>query len=144
MAHSRDTRISDDDRRIAADELRAAHAQGRLTLTEYDERLTKVGAAATYGDISALFTDLPISTGQVARKPSRVPKWVRVVWTWWIVTVAINLLVWGLVYFQFSDDVHFWPVWLLIPTIAIAAVTYKSASSHRERQDRRQIPAWRH
>ncbi|WP_424186225.1 DUF1707 SHOCT-like domain-containing protein [Actinokineospora sp. G85] len=143
MAHSRDTRISDDDRRIAADELRAAQAQGRLTLTEYDERLTKVGTATTYGDISKLFTDLPVAAGQNPGRPSRAPKWVRIVWTWWIVTLVINLLVWALVFFQFSDDVHFWPIWLLIPTIAIAAVTYKSASTHREKQDRRQIPNWR-
>ncbi|OLR94808.1 DUF1707 SHOCT-like domain-containing protein [Actinokineospora bangkokensis] len=142
MAINRSTRISDDDRRQAADELRLAHSQGRLTLTEYDERLDQVGKATTYGDIARLFTDLP-ATAATPAKTTRVPKWVRVVWTWWAVTLVVNLLVWGLVHTQYDDDVHFWPMWLLIPTIAIAAVSYGAIRSHSAKQAKRNVPAWR-
>ncbi|GAA4435422.1 DUF1707 domain-containing protein [Actinokineospora soli] len=136
MAHSPTTRISDDDRRTAADELRLAHNQGRLSLTEYDDRLQRVGEAKTYADLRRLFGDLPVT--QRESKPRRAPKWVRVVWLWWTVTLAINLAVWALVRFQFAADVHFWPMWLVIPTVAIAAVTYPAAAKRANR-----TPTWR-
>ena len=136
MANHPTTRISDDDRRTAADELRAAQAQGRLTLAEYDDRLKAVGEATTYADLSRLFRDLP--AGAAPAKAGRAPAWVRVLWLWWTVTLAINLGVWALVRFQFAADVHFWPMWLLIPTIAIAAVTYPATKKRASR-----APSWR-
>ncbi|SDD11580.1 DUF1707 SHOCT-like domain-containing protein [Actinokineospora iranica] len=142
MAHQRDMRVSDADRRAAAEELRAAHSQGRLSLAEFDSRLDAVNRAVTYGDLSALFADLPAVPAAAPAARSSVPKWVRIVWTWWTVTLVINLAVWALVRFQFEDDVHFWPVWLIIPTIAIAAVSQRAISARSTRQSRR-TPAWR-
>ena len=138
----RNMRISDEDRRGAAEELRAAHAQGRLSLTEYDTRLDTVNRATTYGDLAKIFTDLPAVAPARTERRSSAPKWVRIVWLWWTVTLVINLAVWALVRFQLSDDVHFWPVWLLIPTIAIAAVTYRATTAHAAKRARR-TPAWR-
>lgn len=138
MAHHPGTRVSDDERRAASDHLRAAHAQGRLTLTEYEHRLTLVADAATYADLRAVFADLPTES---PAKPARSPQWVRALWLWWSVTLAINLGVWALVNFQFAA-VHFWPAWLLIPTIAIAAVTARATAAHAARQATR-TPPWR-
>lgn len=138
MTHHPGTRVSDDERRAASDHLRAAHSQGRLTRTEYEHRLTLVADAATYADLRAVFADLPAES---PAKPARSPQWVRVLWLWWSVTLAINLGVWALVHFQFAA-VHFWPVWLLIPTIAIAAVTARATAAHTARQATR-TPPWR-
>jgi hypothetical protein len=55
----RQLRISDSDRQIAADRLRAAQNEGRLPVAEYDDRLGKLYQAVTYGDLESLFYDLP-------------------------------------------------------------------------------------
>ncbi|WP_200904117.1 DUF1707 domain-containing protein [Nocardiopsis sp. RV163] len=58
-------RVSDAERDQAAEVLREAAAQGRITLDELDERLNAVYAAKTYADLEPVTADLP--TGTVAR-----------------------------------------------------------------------------
>ncbi|MGD0686563.1 MAG: DUF1707 domain-containing protein [Streptosporangiaceae bacterium] len=52
-------RASDEDRDRAATLLREHHAVGRLTAEEFSERLDKVYAARTMGDLDELLADLP-------------------------------------------------------------------------------------
>jgi hypothetical protein len=52
-------RVGDAEREAAAAELREHYASGRLTLEELNERVDKVFAARTRGDLNALMTDLP-------------------------------------------------------------------------------------
>jgi hypothetical protein len=52
-------RVGDAEREAAAAELREHYASGRLTLDELNERVDKVFAATTRGDLNALMTDLP-------------------------------------------------------------------------------------
>ena len=52
-------RVSDGERQAAADRLRAALAEGRLDMLEYDNRLSLAYQAVTYRDLDQLFTDLP-------------------------------------------------------------------------------------
>lgn len=52
-------RVSDADRDRAADVLREATSQGRLTFDELDERLTQAYAAKTYADLDEVTRDLP-------------------------------------------------------------------------------------
>ena len=52
-------RASDEDRDRAATLLREHHAVGRLTAEEFNERLDKVYAAKTMGDLDELLADLP-------------------------------------------------------------------------------------
>ena len=54
-----DQRVSDRDRDQAADVLRRAAGDGRLSLNELDERLEAGLAALTYGDLARLIADLP-------------------------------------------------------------------------------------
>jgi uncharacterized protein DUF1707 len=58
-------RIADTDRDRAAEVLREAHAQGRITVDELDERLTSVYSAKTFGDLAPVTRDLP-AAGQAA------------------------------------------------------------------------------
>lgn len=53
-------RISNDDRERVARVLNDAMAEGRLTVNELEERLDKVYAAKTFGDLEPLLRDLPI------------------------------------------------------------------------------------
>ena len=52
-------RAGDADRQRVADQLLGALEEGRLTLTEYDERLVAAYGAKTYGDLAVITRDLP-------------------------------------------------------------------------------------
>ena len=52
-------RVSDADREQAAETLRRAAGDGRITFTELDERLELTYAARTYADLDAVTADLP-------------------------------------------------------------------------------------
>jgi len=52
-------RASDADRQLVADRLAAHREAGRLTLSEYDERLAQAYSAVYRDDFDALFADLP-------------------------------------------------------------------------------------
>lgn len=52
-------RISDDDRHRVAEFLRDAAGEGRIDLTELDERLERTYAAKTYADLVPITSDLP-------------------------------------------------------------------------------------
>src|ERR1700760_4254415 len=61
-----DLRISDIDRDRAAEVLREAHAQGRITVDELDERLTSVYSAKTFADLVPVTRDLPAARAAAA------------------------------------------------------------------------------
>lgn len=52
-------RVSDAERTAAAEQLAVHYSAGRLTSSEYDERCQQSYAAATMGDLDAVFSDLP-------------------------------------------------------------------------------------
>lgn len=54
-----DIRASDADREEAAERLRKGHAEGRLDLAEFQERLERCYESKTLGQLSALVSDLP-------------------------------------------------------------------------------------
>jgi hypothetical protein len=145
-------RVSDAERQAAADRLRAAMAEGRLDLLEYDNRLARAYASVTYGDLDGLFADLPAGTGAVAphqpasaapapvrpavpapRPAPHVPTALKVLWTVWLAVVSINLTVWLLVGIGNGDAEYFWPMWLLVPGAALFGVTVAVMSARRGR-----------
>ena len=69
--HRPDLRISDTDRDRAAEVLREAHAQGRITVDELDERLTSVYSAKTFADLVPVTRDLPATQDAAAVAPAR-------------------------------------------------------------------------
>jgi len=67
-----DLRISDSDRDRAAEVLREAHAEGRISIDELDERLTSVYNAKTFADLVPVTRDLPaIRDAAAAPAPAR-------------------------------------------------------------------------
>ena len=62
-------RMSDAERDRAAAELGEHYAQGRLTVDEHAERLDRIWAARTRGELGPIFADLPGSAAPPA--PSR-------------------------------------------------------------------------
>lgn len=69
-----DLRAADADRQFVADLLRTALNEGRLSLSEYDDRLKEAYSAKTYGDLDHLLADLPTvvqaAHSQVAPAPA--------------------------------------------------------------------------
>ena len=52
-------RIGDEEREQAAAELADHYARGRLTVEEHGDRLDRIWAARTRGDLAPIFRDLP-------------------------------------------------------------------------------------
>jgi hypothetical protein len=141
-------RVSDAERQAAADRLKAALGEGRLDLLEYDTRLALAYQAVTYRDLDRLFTDLPMHAAPAAVAPSpaavapaaRVPTSARadvtglatplkVLWTIWSCVVLINLTVWLLVSLGNAELDYFWPMWLLVPGVALFGATVITAAA---------------
>jgi hypothetical protein len=71
-ADRRQLRVSDADREQAAEVLRQAAGDGRITFDELDQRLEAAYAARTYGDLTEVTADLP-APGQPPLTPAPAP-----------------------------------------------------------------------
>lgn len=60
-------RAADADRERTADRLRTSHAEGRLDMTEFQERLEQCYQANTLGELALLVRDLPRPDEQLER-----------------------------------------------------------------------------
>ena len=105
-------RISDDDRAATAERLRIAVDEGRLDLTEYDERLRSAYAATTYGELEPITADLPpVATVPAVPQQAAVAerhKWLNE-WREWLGGAVIMLAIWGTTSLV-SGSLHaFWP-----------------------------------
>jgi Flp pilus assembly protein TadB len=70
---SRDShlRAADADRERVAAQLQAGNAEGRLDLTEFQERLERCYEAKTFGELAQLVSDLPRHEEPGDRRPAR-------------------------------------------------------------------------
>jgi hypothetical protein len=160
-----DLRAADADRNRVGDRLREALNEGRINLTEYDERLQHAYNAKTYGELDKLLDDLPKVTppqqGQVAttgtadavaaptasaRQPEHRPKaWLAGVWGSWLTASLITTGVWAATSITSGSVRGFWPIWVIVPFGAVClAQTIRRLSGDdsgrhlRERRERRE------
>ncbi|HLL33460.1 DUF1707 domain-containing protein [Streptomyces sp.] len=73
-------RASDADRERVAEVLRDALAEGRLDMTEFEERLDATYQARTYGELAPITRDLPVAYGTgpavpMTKDPSTAGSW---------------------------------------------------------------------
>lgn len=61
VAMQRNLRASNAEREAVVERLEHAVAEGRITMAEFDERVTAAYAALTHGDLEPLVADLPRS-----------------------------------------------------------------------------------
>ena len=134
MSEPDSLRAADVDREFVAQRLRDALNEGRLTLTEYDDRLREAYAARTYGELKTLLNDLPQAapaerSTMVPASPSTlaqttpapvIPRnhtrtWLAGMWSSWLSVSLICVAVW------FASGMHgdFWPIWVIGPWGAI-------------------------
>ena len=140
-------RASDDDRENVAGRLRDAHAEGRLTMEEFEERLDSTYAAKTLGELAVVTRDLPEPVGveqSPSRRESTAPgsdverhgyRWRRAAWGAWATAVFVNVAIWGAIAVS-SDHPRTWPIWVGGPWGAVLLA--RTLFGHeRERPGRR-------
>ncbi|MGH3670341.1 MAG: DUF1707 SHOCT-like domain-containing protein [Pseudonocardiaceae bacterium] len=121
-------RAADSDRERVAEQLRVAHADGRLDLTEFDERVQQAWAARTYGELEVLTADLPgIQASPAASVPTprdqgdepqghlRHGRGGRAAVRAWASASAINLVIWAIVSLSTLSWIYPWWVWVAGP-----------------------------
>ncbi len=117
-------RAADTDRERVAEQLRSAHAEGRLDLTEYDERVQQAWAARTYGELEAVTADLP-QTRPPATSATRRPephqphRHGRTAVAAWAGASVINLLIWAVVSLATLSWIYPWWIWVAGPWGAV-------------------------
>ncbi|NMO93426.1 DUF1707 domain-containing protein [Actinomycetospora sp. TBRC 11914] len=131
-------RCSDAERAQVADRLATAHAEGRLTLAEYDERVRAAHGAVVRDDLAPLTGDLPgrpaapAVVGRSRTEPARRSRscafggpfpgpfpvsagGVRGAVAAWAVVSAVNLLIWLAVVLGSGAAVYPWWIWVAGP-----------------------------
>ena len=123
-------RAADADRDAVADRLRTAHAEGRLTVEEFGERLDAAFAARTMGELAGLTADLPAERARIARTGDEadassevVPAahWagLRAGWGAWATAVLVTSAIWLIITVSDGDVRFFWPIWVAGPWGAV-------------------------
>jgi hypothetical protein len=126
-------RAGDSDRKAVADQLKAALDEGRLDLSEYDERVQRTYGAKTYADLDGLLDDLPgtvpVQHSQVQPAASAPPVGApaqatrpvgRQIAHWvgpYAGVILVCTLIWLITSVSAGHVTYFWPVWMLIPLI---------------------------
>jgi Domain of unknown function (DUF1707) len=128
-------RASDADREAVAETLRDAHAEGRLTLEEFEERLDRALAAKTVGELAAVTPDLPTRSASIeaATTPLRAPATpyagrghVRGLWAAWGTAAIVSVVIWAATSMGQGHGSmmsgRFWPIWVVGPWGAVLLV----------------------
>ncbi|WP_300012703.1 DUF1707 domain-containing protein [Pseudonocardia sp.] len=121
-------RASDADRNAVAQRLQAAVDEGRLDLSDYDERLQHAYAARTYAELERVTADLPAPVPDrkvVAKEKAAVERaqwWDE--WRSWLGGAIIMIGIWGATSLASGQFNAFWPA---IPLGIWAAVLLASA-----------------
>ncbi len=150
-------RAADADRAAVADVLGAHMSAGRLTVAEFDERLSRAYAAKTYGELDELTADLP---PLAASTPAPVPAprqeaepratagcstpspWAggwdqRQSWRAWLSTSLIVLTIWAVTSLASWEFHYFWPIWVIGPWGAVLLAQSVTGGGRERRQLRR-------
>lgn len=113
MALEPTVRLSDAEREQVVDRLSTALSEGRLDVSDFQQRIDAAYAAKTHGEVAVLTADLPHPTRPRARRH----RWRRRYGSWF----SVNAVVWSIWGAQVANggSVHdLWPLWVTIATTA--------------------------
>ena len=123
-------RASDVERKLVEQRLNRAHADGQLTLDEFDTRVAAVWQAKTRGDLAILTMDLPVVPLQPVQQPVPMPLQqpfpaprgrsggrtaMRVLTTIWASVSALNFAIWLIVSITDLHIQYPWFIWVAGP-----------------------------
>ncbi len=124
MSDQPDMRLSDRDRDAIAERLRDALAEGRLERSEFDERLSRVLRAKTYGEVEDLTRDLPAPVpAPVRRGPG---EHVRAA----VGSLGVLWGIWTVVLIDGGGVQGWWPLFVTVPWV-ISRVTAPGRARRR-------------
>jgi hypothetical protein len=86
-------RAADADREQIADQLRTGHADGRLDLDEFQQRLERCYQAKTFGELGVLVSDLPRAESDARLPATRVGPGGRPGWLLAIIGLLFVVMV---------------------------------------------------
>ena len=102
-------RVGDAERGQVIDQLAEHHAAGRLTLPEFEERMTSAWTARTGAELETLVRDLPTLAGPAPRAPAvprpRLDGQLRT----YLVVIALLWLIWLV-----TGAGYPWPIWPML------------------------------
>lgn len=126
-------RASDADRSAVAQRLQLAVDEGRLDLSDFDERLRDAYAARTYGELAKLTADLPAPAPAVPavadRKAVEKAEW-HDEWRSWGGTAVVLVTIWGITCLASGSLLFFWPMFPLGIWGAILLASALGGRSH--------------
>lgn len=121
---SGDLKATDADRDVAADVLREAYADGRLTRAEYDERSATALGTRTLGAFLPLLVDLlPAGWAPASQDPTadlhakavqRYQRDLEDARNGWAFVSVLTLAIWGVTSLASGEWLFFWPVFPII------------------------------
>jgi hypothetical protein len=113
----RSIRASDRDRETVVALLGEHTGAGRLTLTEFEERVGEAATARTLADLDGLLTDLPAATPPRPQprpaRPTRIRRLDR--WMPWLHASVICVAIWAVTSILAGGPIAFWPFWVIVP-----------------------------
>ena len=138
-------RAADADRTAVATALGEAMSEGRLTVAEYDERLTRAYGARTFGELAELTADLPrpgtVPAPRAVTAPRTAPHpgaacggrggYGGPAWGSWSSTAVIVLAVWAITSLVAWELLYFWPFWVIVPWGAMLLIGSVGTRSRR-------------
>lgn len=125
MSEQSTLRVGDAERSAVASRLSEAHAEGRLSLTEFDERVRDAWAARTAAELAPLTSDLPTPSPVPAgpeRPARRADAGLRAAVAVWAAVSLLNVAIWLAVSVGVGEPVYPWWVWVAGPWGAMLAL----------------------
>lgn len=136
-------RAGNEDREKVVGHLNSAFAEGRLDVSELDERVAAAYQAKTLGELVPLTADLPAQyAASPVRRPAPQPparpagehhhetaRWAPS--GGGLAIFLVNVLIWAAVSAGRDDLVYFWPIWTAIPLL-LAVVGVVASGGHRD------------
>jgi hypothetical protein len=130
MLPENELRVSDRERDVVVALLGDHLAEGRIDLTEFEERSTRAGAARTRGDLARLTEDLPatrqdpvpapvsepppvsLAKDEAPARRTRASAALRPVARWLSVSLVCTAI-WAVSSLTSHTVQHFWPGWVI-------------------------------
>jgi hypothetical protein len=125
----RSVRASDKDREAVIALLNEHTAAGRLTLAEFEERVSSAYVAQLVSDLDGLLSDLPVLRSAAVEPIRRAPE-RTVNWGPWVLAGMITVVIWVLTSIAAGQVLYPWPLWVVGPW---GLVLLSRAMSHRTR-----------
>lgn len=132
-------RAADADRERVIEQLHRGHAEGRLTLHEFDERTARAWAARTYGELDGITADLPATRAAPPELDTRPAPTAgehghRGAVRAWLSVSLVNVAIWAIVCLATMSWIYPWWIWVAGPW---GAVLLAGAVAGHQRDPRR-------